>query len=202
MTPRVTDAHLKARRREILAAAFRCFSRDGLHGATMQDIAATAGLSAGTLYSYFDNKEALVRALAAESAARRSDTFTRLEGGRGAGALADLVFELMGELGAEGATDSVRLDVRLWAEMLDRPEGREIVGEAFEGLAKPVADFVRSEADADRLRDDVDPEAVGRVIVSLLAGLELQKAYEPDLELESYRATVRSLLAGLSGRPL
>jgi hypothetical protein len=34
-------------------------------------------------------------------------------------------------------------------------------------------------------------------VVSLLTGLELQQAYEPDLDLEAYRAVVRRLLVGL-----
>lgn len=197
MSPRVTDAHLEARRRDILAAAFRCFARDGLHGATMQEIAADAGLSAGALYGYFDGKEALVRALAAESAARRADVFARLEEGRGADALAELLFDLMGELATEEASDSVRLDVRLWAEMLDRPDGRELMVEAFGSLIEPVVRFARREAHEGRLRDDVDPEAIGRLVVSLLVGLELQRAYESDLDLQAYRTAARALLAGL-----
>lgn len=196
MSPRVTDAHIEARRREILMAAFRCFARDGLHGATMQEIAEEAGLSAGALYGYFDGKEALVRALAVESAKRRKDAFARLEE-RGAAALGELVFDLLGELEAEEASSSVRLDVRLWAEMLDRPEGHEIITEAFGGLIGPVAHFVRRETEEKRMRDDVDPEAVGRLVVSLLVGLELQRAYEPDLELIAYRKAARALLAGL-----
>lgn len=197
MSPRVTDAHIEARRREILTAAFRCFARDGLHGATMQEIAEEAGLSAGALYGYFDGKEALVRALAAESAERRKVAFARLEEG-GAAALGELVFDLLGELEAEEASSSVRLDVRLWAEMLDRPEGHEIIVEAFGGLIGPVARFVRREAEEKkRMRDDVDPGAVGRLVVSLLVGLELQRAYEPDLELHAYRKAARALLAGL-----
>lgn len=196
MCPRVTDAHIEARRRGILTAAFRCFARDGLHGATMQEIAEEAGLSAGALYGYFEGKEALVRALAAENAEQRKDSFARLEEG-GAAALGELVFDLLGELEAEEASSSVRLDVRLWAEMLDRPEGHEIVVEAFGGLIGPVARFVRREVDEKRMRDEVDPEAVGRLVVSLLVGLELQRAYEPDLELHAYQKAARALLAGL-----
>lgn len=197
MSPKVTDAHIEARRREILSAAFRCFARDGLHGATMQEIAEEADLSAGALYGYFDGKEALVRTLAAESAERRTDVFARLEERHGAEALAELVSGLMRELETAESSRSVRLDVRLWAEMLDRPERRKIIVEAFGGLIGPVDRFVRREAEGERMRDDVDPEAVGRLVVSLLVGLELQRAYEPDLDLDKYRATVRALLAGL-----
>ncbi len=152
MSPRVTKAHLEARRREILAAGFHCFARAGLHATTMQDIADEADLSAGALYRYFESKEALVRALAADSAGRRAEAFGRLEPGGGADALADLVFEMMGALQTDDGEASVRLDVRLWAEMLDRPEDRELVLDAFASVAEPVAAYVRAERKAGRIR--------------------------------------------------
>lgn len=197
MSPRVTEAHLEARRREILAAGFHCFARTGLHGTTMQDIADEADLSAGALYRYFESKEALVRALAVDSAGRRAEAYGRLEPGGGADALADLVFEMMGALQTDEGEASVRLDVRLWAEMLDRPEDRELILDAFASVAEPVAAYVRAERKAGRILREVEPEAVGRVVVSLLTGLELQRAYEAGLDLEAYRAAAREMLVGL-----
>lgn len=197
MSPRVTKAHLEARRREILAAGFHCFARAGLHATTMQDIADEADLSAGALYRYFESKEALVRALAADSAGRRAEAFGRLEPGGGADALADLVFEMMGALQTDDGEASVRLDVRLWAEMLDRPEDRRLILGAFASVAEPVAAYARAERKAGRILREVEPEAVGRVVVSLLTGLELQRAYEAELDLEAYRAAAREMLVGL-----
>jgi AcrR family transcriptional regulator len=50
-------------RNDILEAAARAFSKKGLAGATMQDIAAEAGYTVPTLYSYFKGKDELVRGL-------------------------------------------------------------------------------------------------------------------------------------------
>jgi AcrR family transcriptional regulator len=56
------------RRREvILAAARQTFERDGFANARMQDIARRARMAVGTLYLYFDSKDALARALASET---------------------------------------------------------------------------------------------------------------------------------------
>lgn len=52
-----------ARRAQILEAAHTCFSREGLHGASMASMAAEAGLSVGQIYRYFENKEAVIAAL-------------------------------------------------------------------------------------------------------------------------------------------
>jgi len=62
---RVTQEHLDARRRQILQAAAREFGRKGLDpgAATIDDIAAAAGLSKGSIYSYFKNKDELFRAI-------------------------------------------------------------------------------------------------------------------------------------------
>lgn len=47
------------RQQEILAAAQAVFAEQGFHGATMDDIAARAGLAKGTLYLYFASKREL-----------------------------------------------------------------------------------------------------------------------------------------------
>lgn len=62
---RVTQEHLDARRRQILEAAARQFGRKGLEpgAATIDDIANEAGLSKGSIYSYFKNKEELLGAI-------------------------------------------------------------------------------------------------------------------------------------------
>jgi AcrR family transcriptional regulator len=55
------------RREAILRAARQTFERDGFAKARMQDIARRAGMAVGTLYLYFDSKDALARALASET---------------------------------------------------------------------------------------------------------------------------------------
>jgi len=49
------------RENEIIDAAREVIARDGLRRASMDKIAEAAGTSKGTLYLYFENKEALVR---------------------------------------------------------------------------------------------------------------------------------------------
>ena len=65
----------------LLEAAAQVFGREGL-GATTNRIAERAGLSIGTLYQYFPDKEALLRALAerhvTDAARALGQVFTRL----------------------------------------------------------------------------------------------------------------------------
>jgi AcrR family transcriptional regulator len=51
------------RRGEILAAAAKVFASKGLDAARMDDIAKVAGLAKGTLYLYFESKDAIYQAV-------------------------------------------------------------------------------------------------------------------------------------------
>jgi AcrR family transcriptional regulator len=77
----------EARPAEILDAALDVFAEKGLGAARMEDIAARAGVTKGTLYLYFDSKEALFKALLTEAigerVARASEMVAKFEGPTG-----------------------------------------------------------------------------------------------------------------------
>jgi AcrR family transcriptional regulator len=64
---RVTAEAKVATRRRILEVARDSFSRAGFEAATTREIAAAAGIAAGTLFNYFPAKEAMAMALVAEA---------------------------------------------------------------------------------------------------------------------------------------
>jgi AcrR family transcriptional regulator len=67
-TPRPTRARRKeARPQEIVAAALHLFAQRGYAATRLDDVATLAGVSKGTLYLYFANKEALFRAVVQEA---------------------------------------------------------------------------------------------------------------------------------------
>lgn len=49
-----------ARRNQILDAAAKVFSQKGFHPTTVKDVAREAGIADGTVYTYFENKTALL----------------------------------------------------------------------------------------------------------------------------------------------
>ncbi|HTQ13072.1 MAG TPA: TetR/AcrR family transcriptional regulator [Rhizomicrobium sp.] len=61
----------EARPSEILEAAMDVFAEKGLTGARMEDIAARAGVTKGTIYLYFANKAAVFQALVTEAIGER-----------------------------------------------------------------------------------------------------------------------------------
>ena len=60
---RRTKQESEATRQAILAAARRVFARRGVTRATLEDVAAEAGVTRGAIYWHFDNKTALFEAM-------------------------------------------------------------------------------------------------------------------------------------------
>ena len=61
---------------KIVQAALALMLESGFKATTMEGIAARAGISKGTLYAYFPDKDAIFSALMADLADRMSEAFT------------------------------------------------------------------------------------------------------------------------------
>jgi AcrR family transcriptional regulator len=70
---RDVDIPDSAKRRQIMDGARHAFLANGFDGASMNDIARTAGVSKGTLYVYFDSKEQLFEALIREERSQQAE---------------------------------------------------------------------------------------------------------------------------------
>jgi AcrR family transcriptional regulator len=51
----------EGKRQAIMAAAKKLFAQEGFHGASISDMARETGLPVGSIYTYFENKEDLIR---------------------------------------------------------------------------------------------------------------------------------------------
>ena len=59
----VRDLVVRARREQIVGAATRVFAEKGFRRATTREVARAAGISEGTIYNYFEDKDALLMAI-------------------------------------------------------------------------------------------------------------------------------------------
>ena len=64
---RITAEEKQATRARIVKSAVDLFRAQGFEATTTRDIASAAGIATGTLFNYFETKEALVTALACEA---------------------------------------------------------------------------------------------------------------------------------------
>ena len=78
---RGTTAQESDKRRQILEGARTVFLSAGFDGASMGEIARAAGVSKGTLYVYFDSKEALFEALILQEKSSLAETLFTFDAG-------------------------------------------------------------------------------------------------------------------------
>lgn len=81
----------EARRQQVLDAASVCFRRNGFHGTSIAKISKAAGMSPGHIYHYFENKEAIVEAIAKREEQNLSELARKLQEDESGGGLASRV---------------------------------------------------------------------------------------------------------------
>lgn len=183
--PRLTPERREAKRAEIVAAARRCFSRDGFHQTSMPDIAAEAGVSAGAPYRYFAGKDEIILAIAGDAFRLIFTPIEQLAAGTTAATVADLVTASLQALSAKTVTDAaghevpveelLRCAVQTWSELLRNDDAHAHALDGFESVRASIADALRRGQAAGTVALTVDPDRVARVVMGLLHGFLLQR---------------------------
>ena len=200
--PRVSEAHLAARRRQILDAARVCFARAGFHRATMHDVVREAGLSAGAVYRYFRGKQELIAALARERHLReRAALAEASRHGDTAAALGALIRAFLGSLGEPREREDRRLGVQLWAEALRDPKLRRVVRAGALEPRRRLALLLRRAKRRGELPAELDSEAAARLAIAVFHGIVLQQAWEPELDVEALAAALEAAARALVRGP-
>jgi len=154
------------RPRQILSAALEVFGEQGLAGARIDDIAARAGLSKGTVYHYFPGKDALFRELVRQMV--RDNT----EGVVAAGAQGsprELLWAYIHGVWARLRTPGFHAMYRLvLGELNQFPDLTRFYADEIAGsTVEHVAQLVERGIAAGQFRA-VDPRAAGRTLSALL----------------------------------
>jgi AcrR family transcriptional regulator len=191
--PRVSEDHLTARREQILAAARRCFLRNGLHNTSMQDLIAEAGLSVGAVYRYFKSKDEIINAISQSVAGGIAVALDAVAARDlplidAVGAVLDIA-DL--QLGPDG---NFPLVVQVWGEAVRDPAIGEIVRARYLELRQPFRKIAAQAVARGELPAGTDPDAVATVLFGLLPGYALQRKLVGTPDRETYLAGVRALL--------
>jgi TetR/AcrR family transcriptional regulator, transcriptional repressor of aconitase len=196
--PKVSEAHLEARRRQIIEAAITCFSREGFHRATMQHIVREAGLSPGAIYRYFSSKEEIIEAIADERHAREQALIAAAgEEAEIQQGLRELAYAFFGSLAHPDERSRRRLGIQIWAEALRNPRMLRIVRRGVDEPRALFADVVREAQERGEFPTNLDPDGVARLVLSLFFGFVLQQAWDPRANLEAYLEVIEAGLNGL-----
>jgi AcrR family transcriptional regulator len=197
----LTRAEAKARTRTLLLeAAAREFARKGFAGASVDDIAESAGFSAGALYSNFASKDELfVELLSSRRSARMADALSILSDD--ASTLGEVRSALSRHLVniADKDTDLAPLEAEFWLYAIRRPEFGEHLVAQFCSNRDALAS-VLGEWSSKRGRPESGPfENVATVLLALFQGLVQLRRTDPALvPQELYGDAVRWLFAGIN----
>ncbi len=183
--PRITDGRREANRAQIVAAARRCFSRDGFHQTSMPDIAAEAGVSVGAPYRYFAGKEELILEIAGDAFRVIFDPVERLVDRADDLTVADLVTAAVGPVSGDVTADRagavvpvdelLRCAVQAWGELLRHEGLRQRANAGFEHVRQRIAAALRRGQRAGSVPPELDPDRGARVVMALLHGFVLQR---------------------------
>jgi len=208
----VTEPRVDARRRrkaerpgEILEAAFTEFARNGYAATTLDQIAERAGVTKGTIYVYFENKEHLFISMVRELTKATLDTvhgmFERHEG-----STASLLRAVFGFIYQHIVEDRRRREV---ARMLIAEAGRfpALADRYYEEIHRPCLDMLTRVIRRGIDRGEIPPSAVvdcPQVIIAPIALVDLWIMMYDDrqpLDLKRYfEAHVELVLNGLFAR--
>src|SRR6516162_8826671 len=142
--PKVSQQHRDARREQIMAAARRCFLRDGFHATSMQDLFAEAGLSSGAVYSYFTSKDDVIVAIAEENMRGVTEMIRAIATQRPVRPVGAVLADVIDILRAKDAQDGLgKLTVIVWSEALRNPALAARFGAMVAQLHANLAEVVR-----------------------------------------------------------
>ena len=181
------------RRRQILDAAMACFRRRGFHQASMQEICAEAGLSAGALYRYFPSKADIIAAIADEDRGDIEPMFEAIATGTNiVDGLCAFAAHVVTKCGAEST-----IAADLIAETLrDKDLARRFAGHQVVMRAK-LTTAIAAARRRGRVALSVPAERAARIVVLMIDGLVLHAAARgaDDVRplVEDFRAVLEQL---------
>jgi AcrR family transcriptional regulator len=195
--PRVSQQHKDERRREIVAAASRCFLEHGFERASMHRIIAATGLSAGALYNHFPSKQELVLASARTALDRVLDPVEGTDEDAPGGGPAEWVTGLLERLAGDPA--ATRLLLITWGGAVSEPALAAVAGEHLGRVRDRVEERYGRWAvedlglDPERAREWVAMFA--QAILSVLQGYVVQSCLLPGFDHDAYLDYARTLAA-------
>ena len=194
----VRDLLVRARREQIVEAATRVFAQKGFRRATTREVAREAGISEGTIYNYFEDKDALLMAILERlnETERRAEDFEEGMATDFEGFLRDYLSRRMSLIWENREVFRVVL-----SEMLVNAELRELyLRRVVEPTMRVAEENFRSRMEQGEARETDVPLAVRSAAGALLGVLVL--GLLGDEEICSRSDEVPDVLAGLLTRGL
>ncbi|HEV3392594.1 MAG TPA: TetR/AcrR family transcriptional regulator [Chthoniobacterales bacterium] len=184
-----TEPVILDRPTQILDAAVACFAKRGFHQASMHDISAEAGISVGLIYRYFQNKEAVIAAMADR---HKKEIHEILERARQAPSLRESLETLFtAHCGETEPQVTAAFVVDLFAEASRNPHVAELVRDVCETSMNGVTELIARSPEART--SELSPREMAELIFAVNDGMLLRgvlKIGQPAAESREHQLEV------------
>jgi AcrR family transcriptional regulator len=178
------------RRRQIMDAAVACFRRRGFHQATMAEICAEAGISAGALYRYFSSKADIIGAIAEDKRSESDEAFRRAAEQQGF--IAAICLAARGFFDKFAAGDGA-LIADIFAEAIRDEAVAAPLRTADAASVRIFMDAIKAAQARGEIDATLDPEITADTLFAALEGIGLRRAFCRETDAEAAVRQFRAL---------
>ncbi|WP_405164435.1 TetR/AcrR family transcriptional regulator [Nocardia sp. NBC_01499] len=193
--PRISEELWAQRRRHVLTSAWSCFSRNGFHATSMDQIVTASGLSTSAVYRYFPSKDELIDATADEALALIGGLFEELLATQPTPSPDQTVTALVAALHRRGEHedyDLSQLAMQAWTEALRRPHLHELVRDYYRSTHANFAELARRWRADGHIAATADTAAIATLLTTLMPGLIVVEHLGDGI-------SAQQLIAGITG---
>jgi len=175
------------RHTQILNAALVCFAKRGFHQASMHDISAEAGISVGLIYRYFENKDAVISAMADR---HKKEIHEVLERAQQAPTLLESLEILFTAHCCEDAPQLVSaFVVDLYAEASRNPRVADLVRDVLQTAMNGVTDLIARSPEGESAAHGLKPHELAELIFAVSRGMLMRDVLQPQEMTAAERRT-------------
>jgi len=166
------------RRVQILDAALVCFAKRGFHQASMHDISAEAGISVGLIYRYFENKGAVISAMADR---HKKEIHEVVQRAKQAPTLLESLEILFTAHCCEDAPQVVSaFVVDLYAEASRNQRVADLVRDVLQTAMDGVTDLIARAPEAQAAAHGLSPTELAELIYAVARGMLMLDVLRPQ----------------------
>jgi len=165
--PKVVPEYKEMARNKIVQAAIKIFSKKGYHGSTMDEIAEEIGVSKATLYTYFKNKEDILKVIWASSNQSVTELHESFEGHDYHEVLEDF-YILMSE------SSGLHLSFEITALSSHSDNIKKINRKVYDEKLEALKMYLLDQQKKGHIRNDLNTGVIAQIITALYTDVATQ----------------------------
>jgi AcrR family transcriptional regulator len=193
-----------AKRLQIVEAAAAQFARAGYEATLMDDVATAAGVSKGSLYDYFKNKEDLFYAVFEWFQGQLLQASVA-EVAQSASAQDRIIAFTQAAIGAfVGHIEFYPVTLEVWAAAAKKGTRKRFAGamrSLYADYRREVSALIRAAQTSGEIRSDADADILASVLIGAVDGVLLQYWLDPSFDAKAWvREFLLNLFEGIRTR--